>query len=324
MMQYTYYSNFAQRINAFIDYKRALGYAYGDSSRILREFDLLCNKKFPEKAGLDQELGLAWLERKSTEAEGSHRNRIMVIREFAKYLCSVGEPAYLIPITMTRKPKRYTPHIFTDNELTEFFRAADSFALHDKAPARHLVVPVFFRTVYCCGLRPSEARLLLTENVDLDRGILGIIESKGHKDRLVPMSEDLRILLCRYDRKISEIYPERKNFFPRYDGNGAYTKLWTEEMFWRCFDMAGITDFEGVRPRVYDFRHTFATNCILRWAREGKNIDAMLPFLSSYMGHVQPDDTAYYIHIIPELYKHTTKLDIASFEALLPEVPYED
>lgn len=56
MMQYTYYSNFAQRINAFIDYKRALGYAYGDSSRILREFDLLCNKKFPEKAGLTKNL----------------------------------------------------------------------------------------------------------------------------------------------------------------------------------------------------------------------------------------------------------------------------
>ncbi len=181
MKQYTYYSNFAERINAFIDYKRALGYAYGDSSRILREFDLLCNEKFHEKNILDRELGLTWLERKATEAEGSHRNRIMVIREFAKYLCSVGEPAYLIPITMTRKPKRYTPHIFTDNELTAFFRAADSFTTHDKAPARHLVVPAFFRTVYCCGLRPSKARLLLTENVDLNRGILCIIESKGHK-----------------------------------------------------------------------------------------------------------------------------------------------
>ena len=53
MKQYTYYSNFSERINAFIDYKRALGYAYGDSSRILREFDLLCNEKFPEKDILD-------------------------------------------------------------------------------------------------------------------------------------------------------------------------------------------------------------------------------------------------------------------------------
>ncbi len=88
MKQYTYYSNFAQRINAFIDYKIALGYTYGDSSRILREFDLLCSKKFPEKTSLDCELGLAWLERKSTEAEGSHRNRIMVIREFAKYFAA--------------------------------------------------------------------------------------------------------------------------------------------------------------------------------------------------------------------------------------------
>lgn len=56
MKQYTYYSKFAERINAFIDYKRALGYAYGDSSRILREFDLLCNEKFPEKIYLTASL----------------------------------------------------------------------------------------------------------------------------------------------------------------------------------------------------------------------------------------------------------------------------
>ena len=51
--------------------------------------------------------------------------------------------------------------------------------------------------------------------------------------------------------------------------------------------MAGITEFEGPKPRVYDFRHTFATECICRWMREGRDIDAMLPFLSAYMGHAR-------------------------------------
>ena len=85
------------------------------------------------------------------------------------------------------------------------------------------------------------------------------------------------------------------------DGEGPYTKRWTEEMFWRCFSMAGITAFEGPKPRVYDFRHTFATECICRWMREGRDIDAMLPFLSAYMGHARYEDTLYYVHILLSL-----------------------
>lgn len=316
-------SNFSERINAFISYKKALGYTYGESARIMFKFDIFCREHFPEKYNLDRKLGLLWLEKRPTENEGGHRNRIMVIREFAKYLKSVGEDAYLIPISMTGKPKRYIPHIFMDHELKMFFYGADHFLPHEKSPARHLVISVFYRLIYCCGLRPSEARLLLVENIDFDKGIIKIVESKGHKDRLVPVSEDLCLLLYRYNKKVSEIYPNRNVFFPRYDGNGVYSKMWTEKMFWRCFEISGITEFEGARPRVYDFRHTFATNCIMRWAREGKNVDAMLPYLSSYMGHVQPDDTEYYFHIVPELYEKTAKIDVASFETLLPEVPYE-
>ena len=101
---------------------------------------------------------------------------------------------------------------------------------------------------------------------------------------------------------------------------GAYSKLWTEEMFWLCFQMGGITQFDGPRPRVYDFRHTFATECICRWMREGKDVDAMLPFLSAYMGHARFEDTAYYIHMIPDFYQRTGTIDTAAYESLLPEV----
>lgn len=138
------------------------------------------------------------------------------------------------------------------------------------------------------------------------------------------MSNDVAQLLRRYYEKVSAIFQKCPHFFPRYDGNGAYTKLWTEEMFWRCFDMAGITEFEGARPCVYDFRHTFATHCIYRWIQEGRNTDAMLPYLSAYMGHVLPKDTAYYIHLVTDVFQRIGKFDISAYEALLPEVPYED
>ena len=324
MKQHSFYSHFADHILHFIEYKNNLGYPYEDSIRVLWNFDTFCCENYPEKSELDQEIGMKWLEKKDTEAASAHRNRIMVIREFARYLWSIGETAYLIPISLTKKSARYVPHIFTQHELAEFFRAADHFEPHEKSPARHLVVPVFYRLLYCCGLRPSEGRLLLTKNVDLEHGVLKIVESKGHKDRLVPMADDLTRLMRNYHEKVSAIFPDSPYFFPRYDGNGPYTKLWTEEMFWKCFEMAGVTEFEGAKPRVYDFRHTFATNCLYRWIREGKDADTMLPYLSAYMGHAMPNDTAYYIHLVPNVFDQIEKIDISSYEALLPEVPYED
>jgi len=317
-------SLFASRIKRFISFKNELGYSYYESKQILFVFDEFCREHFPEKDKLDQELGLAWLERRETEGAAAHRNRVMVIREFAKYLNSIGETAYLIPIFMTRKASRYVPHIFSQNELTAFFNSADHFAPHDKSPLRHLVIPVFYRLLYCCGLRPAEARLLRRENVNLLDGVIQIVESKGHRDRLVVVSDDLLQLLRKYAEKSIKIYPESPFLFPRHDGNGAYTKVWTQEMFWRCFEMAGITSFEGPKPRVYDFRHTFASHCIVRWIREGRNVDAMLPYLSAYMGHASLEDTMYYIHLVPEFYQSMSMIDLPSYEALLPEVPYEN
>lgn len=313
-------SRFGEQIRAFVGYKNSLGFPYDESIRILGRFDDFCVERFPEKDCLDCELALAWLEKRDTENTAGHRNRIMVIREFAKYLRAVGTEAYMIPISMTSKGPGYVPHIFNEAEIKAFFHGADSFRPHGKAPARHLVIPVFYRLLYCCGLRPAEARLLKKENVDLVRGSVYVVESKGHKDRVVAVADDLLQIMRSYSTLISEIYPDSDYFFPRYDGEGPYTKRWTEEMFWRCFSMAGITAFEGPKPRVYDFRHTFATECICRWMREGRDIDAMLPFLSAYMGHARYEDTLYYVHMVPDFYERVGTVDRTAWEKLLPEV----
>ena len=143
-------SRFGEQIRAFVGYKNSLGFPYNESIRILGRFDDFCVERFPEKDCLDCELALAWLEKRDTENTAGHRNRIMVIREFAKYLRAVGTEAYMIPISMTSKGPRYVPHIFNEAEIKAFFHGADSFRPHGKAPARHLVIPVFYRLLYCC------------------------------------------------------------------------------------------------------------------------------------------------------------------------------
>lgn len=324
MMRYPLKSKFREQICSFVKYKNSLGFPYEESSRILWRFDDFCFERFPENHIIDRELAFAWLEKRDTESAASHRNRIMVLREFAKYLHAIGVEAYMIPISMTSKGPRYMPHIFSEFELKAFFSSTDRFLPHKDAPVRHLVIPVFFRLLYCCGLRPVEARFLKKENVDLIRGAIYIEESKGHKDRIVAIADDLLQIMKNYSAKIAGVYPDCDYFFPRYDGAGPYSKVWTEEMFWRCFDMAGITEFEGTKPRVYDFRHTFATDCICRWMREGRDIDAMLPFLSAYMGHARFEDTLYYVHMLPDFYERVGTIDRSAFEELLPEVHDED
>lgn len=103
-------SRFGEQIRAFVGYKNSLGFPYNESIRILGRFDDFCVERFPEKDCLDCELALAWLEKRDTENTAGHRNRIMVIREFAKYLRAVGTEAYMIPISMTSKGPRYVPH----------------------------------------------------------------------------------------------------------------------------------------------------------------------------------------------------------------------
>lgn len=72
--------------------------------------------------------------------------------------------------------------------------------------------------------------------------------------------------------------------------------------------------------RLDFFRHTFATECICRWMREGRDIDAMLPFLSAYMGHARYEDTLYYVHMVPDFYERVGTVDRTAWEKLLPEV----
>ena len=125
-------SRFGEQIRAFVGYKNSLGFPYDESIRILGRFDDFCVERFPEKDCLDCELALAWLEKRDTENTAGHRNRIMVIREFAKYLRAVGTEAYMIPISMTSKGPGYVPHIFNEAEIKAFFTVLTAFGLTGK------------------------------------------------------------------------------------------------------------------------------------------------------------------------------------------------
>lgn len=315
----TYSSVFASFIEALIEQKHALGYTYDESMRILSNFDKFCTEYFPTERELSKSLCMAWAVRKDTEGNNGFRNRLMPVRELARYMNRIGIKAFVIPVKLAKKGARYAPHIYTGEELRIFFEVLDDIPSKRNFPIRHLVIPTIFRVIYCCGLRPSEARKLRMENIELLTGKIRILESKGHKDRIVMLSNDVLELCRKYNEKVSCIMPGREWFFPDSDGN-LYTKKWFEKTFRVQWSKTNIPQFGENAPRIYDFRHTFATHRLYQWMREGKDLTAMLPYLSAYMGHAQLSDTYYYIHLVPEFFETVSSVDIQRFEKLLPEV----
>ena len=246
----------ADAITALVAQKRAVGYKYDSEERVLARFEEFCRAEFP---------GLNTVTRASVEAwVGSARRRgakpatvnslASPVRELARWLGRRGVDAYLLPSGALARPARYVPHIYTDEELAAFFARTDCCHFCSQVPFRHLVMPVLFRTIYACGMRCSEARLLRPDDVDTDAGVLQIRYAKGGKDRQVPVSEALRVRLAAYHAQV-EGWPGRDWFFPGRAGL-ALTVGNIDQNFRRFLWQARISHGgRGRGPRVHDLRH---------------------------------------------------------------------
>ena len=315
--------NFMPYIESLIEQKKLIGYPYDSSARILKVFSVFCMNHYPDTTSLTKEIAMHWAKRRQDEHVNGLIRRITPVRQLAKYMNSIGIEAYIIPSGIPGKQSRYVPHIFTDPELRAFFAEIDRCSVSPySGPVRHLIIPVLFRLLYCCGLRSSEARLLNVEDVDLEVGNLTIRHSKGNKDRTVMMSEEV-LHLCRiYHSKVSRIFPDSGVFFPNQSGkyyNNAIIDYWFH-LFW---NKTGITNSSGNLPRVHDFRHTFAVKRLNLWVQEGKDLHAYLPYLSLYLGHAHLTETDYYLHFVPEFFPLFKEKTLEKCAHLIPEVKYE-
>lgn len=245
------------------------------------------------------------------------------MREFARYLNRNGENACVLPPDIARKDAPYAPYIYTKAEIQAIWNVLDALKPRGGFPVRHFVIPAMVKLLYCCGLRPAEARRLRVGDVNLEKGRLNIMESKQHRSRIVMMADDVAAMLSDCNAVVSAVMPEREPFFPNSEG-GFYGKRGLEKTFRQTLMKAGIDGTGRRSPRFYDFRHTFATHRLYHWMREGKDLNAMLPYLSAYMGHAQLSDTYYYIHLVPGLMEEMSDFAFSSAEVLLPEVETDE
>ena len=313
-MTKSFESSFAQTLKMFIEQKSALGYKYRNEVYTLLNFDRWCAEHFPAQRTLTKELGLAWAAR----AQGDV-NQLSPVREYGKFLNRIGKNAFVIPAKFGKRAAAPVPYIYSESEIAAIWRAVDSMAPSRSSPLKHMVLPAVFRLLYCCGLRPSEALNLKTDDIDLKVGKIYIRNSKMCRDRILALSDDLLEHLSEYNQRIGLVLPRRASFFPK-SSDGCYTVAWLQQEFQKLRQLLALSRHGSNPPRVYDLRHTFATHCLYRWLQEGKELTAMLPYLSAYLGHSNMSDTYYYIHLVPGQLKMMSGLDFSKYEDLLPEV----
>jgi len=318
-MNYTFSSNFKKYIEGLITQKQAIGISYIRSQKQLKIFDKFCMEHYPQEMQLTQKIVMHWAELRPHEHVNSLICRISPVRQLIKYMNSIGVEAYVLSQGISAKEIRYVPHIYTKQELKAFFAAVDQCRYNKYSPVRHLVVPVIFRVLYCCGLRASEATGLKVDDVDLETGKLTIRKSKGNKDRNVMLSEDV-LNLCRiYHKKMSSIFLKHVWFFPNNRGD-QYSISTLRFIFHQFWDKASVGFVSGNPPRVHDFRHTFSVNILNQWVRENKDLNAYLPYLSMYLGHASLTETDYYLHLVPEFFPLLTARATEKYAHLIPEV----
>lgn len=319
-MNHGFTSKLAKDLGGFIDYKRAMGYAYEKAVvSHLRFFDQYCLER--GHAALTKEVAEGWMallvER---SAPTSTLSQVSTIREFGKYLYSRGvREVFILPSSYSYRPRTTMPYLLTSKEIEAFFYACTNYKSIHNGYVRKILYTGIFQTMHCCGIRCCEVSKLTCKDVDFEAATIDIIDSKGPKSRRLYIGRQLADLLHGYDGDIAQVFPDRQAFFPSL-GGGMLKNHTIVRGFNYLWDKAGLLRPEsGIKPNPYAFRHHFACANIARWAKEGRDVMSMMPYLARYMGHANIQSSFYYIHLSPDIIADIP-LSTRSLEALLPEV----
>lgn len=286
----------------FIRERLALGYRCAVEAAYLQSFDQFATREAPAMTELARPLVEKWTSKRSTESSRTHKNRIWVIRQFARFLIRQGCRAFVPDKLLLRGDRSTgTPYVFRQAQVRQLLAAADRLPPDARSPMRHLIMPEVFRVLYGSGMRLGEVLALTVETVDLDQGVLTVIQGKFRKDRLVPLHPSLVERLRKYAKALGN-RDRSQTFFPAPDGGPYHNHtvyLIFRQLLWECGIPHGG---RGRGPRIHDLRHSFACHRLAQWYRDEADLGAKLPLLAAYLGHQSLTGTQRYLHLTAEVF----------------------
>lgn len=291
---------------ALVDYlalRRRLGHKLADAERVLDHFVVYLDVVGADTVTLHAALGFI-LDPDLDPASTNPSRRLQAVRGFARYLTGI-DPATEIPPAgiVSYRPSRRQPYLFTDDEIATLMATAASSA---RTAQRAVTLQTLIGLLAVTGMRVGEALRLHDHDLDTDTAVITIRETKFGKSRQVPVAADTIDALDACRKVRDRTLPSRScpNVFVSGVGTPvAYSHFGLA--FRQAIHAAGIGESVSVlRPRIHDLRHSFAVRTLVGWHRAGLDVGAMLPRLSTYVGHRQPRYTYRYLTGTPELLAH--------------------
>jgi integrase/recombinase XerD len=286
-----------QALEDYLRIRRRLGFQLTSDQRLLENF-----VAFLEQAGAQRittELALMWARLPVEARPHRWRQRLGIARGFARYLATI-DPDSEVPskdLLPARQP-RLAPYIYSPTEITALLDAAGALTPPLRAASHRTVIGLMATT----GLRLGEALGLDRQDVDLPDGAVHV-RARQSRQREVPLHHSTTEALREYAWARERRWPEPQT--PAFFLNTCGARLTKSEFNHRFAKLIGQVGLEGrgerVRPRPHDLRHTFAVRTLLDWHHAGEDVDQRMPQLSTFLGHVDPESTYWYLQAVPEL-----------------------
>ena len=299
----------AQVIAQYVDFRKNLGEKFEAGAKRLQSYSRAMGET-AEISEVSADRVKAFLDGCGPVTRSWHMKHT-ALRGFYRYAVSRGFVASVpLPTIIPKEPVRFVPYIYSCEEMQ---RLLDGTASYQKQ--RIQMEPHTFRTIllalYGAALREGECLSLTLSDVDLRQSLLTIRDTKFYKSRLVPLGCDLNEAMLRYARRRKaggHSQEPSAPFFVTKLGERIPNDL-LRRAFRRLRKQVGIGRSDGARfqPRVHDLRHSFALRRLTTWYREGKDVQKLLPLLSTYMGHVDIASTQRYLTMTPELLEEANR-----------------
>ncbi len=290
-------SPFREALDDYLTVRRALGFKLKNASCLLPKF--VTHLEQTGATRVTTELALAWT-RQPTENPIQWSERLKAVRGFARHLQSLDPsnevpPAYVLPARRSRT----SPYLYSASDIAKLMQAAHLL----EPPLRAATYETLVGLLACTGLRVSEAIRLDRDDVDYEKGVLIVRTSKFGKSRGVALHGSTIAALQTYARLRDQLRPCLPT--PSFFVNMRATRL-----SYRTVNgtYVGLVKLAKIGPpsnnghlRLHDLRHSFAVRTLLEWYRAGVDLQAKLPVLSTYLGHIDPKSTYWYLSAAPEL-----------------------
>lgn len=294
----------AQAVSAYVAYKQSLGMRFATEARALKSFSRALGDVDLDR--IEPEQVRAFLDGTGAMTRFWYR-KLDALRGFYRFaLARRYTPRSPLPTNVPRCPQAFVPYIYSEEEIKRLLAAAAS---RERCNLSSLTCRTLLLVLYGTGLRIGEALGLNLADVDLESALLRIRETKFYKTRIVPVGADLTRVLRDYllERSKGAPIPADGPFLLTRQGKRP-SRAGAEEAFKQLRRQAKVSRIDGSRyqPRLHDMRHTYAVTRLVRWYREGADVQRLLPQLATYLGHVHISGTQRYLTMTPELLRQAS------------------